>query len=226
MEAALEDVFQAIGRRAAVYAGEGRNPVRAVEDYRAAFRAAVDRFGRAAAEEGAKLEIRSLGADEQLLAEAQRIATTRMARYVEARMSDMRRTQRAVIGRALAAVEDGDAAARSAAVLEAMTGEAASARARRVARTATGVAFSSGSDASAYLAATSGRMVLEKEWASRRDGRERPAHHDADGQRVPMNRPFIVGGEELRYPRDPAGSAGNIINCRCFSLYRLRRPGR
>jgi hypothetical protein len=26
---------------------------------------------------------------------------------------------------------------------------------------------------------------------------------------------FMVGGEELRYPGDPKGSAGNIIFCLC-----------
>jgi hypothetical protein len=28
--------------------------------------------------------------------------------------------------------------------------------------------------------------------------------------------PFVVGGEELMYPRDPNGSAENTINCSCL----------
>jgi hypothetical protein len=27
--------------------------------------------------------------------------------------------------------------------------------------------------------------------------------------------PFDIGGEALMYPGDPAGSAGQVINCRC-----------
>lgn len=44
---------------------------------------------------------------------------------------------------------------------------------------------------------------------------ERPEHWAASGQEVPYDEPFIVGGEELMYPGDPAGSGWNIYNCRC-----------
>ncbi len=33
-----------------------------------------------------------------------------------------------------------------------------------------------------------------------------------------MGQPFIVGGEQLQYPGDPAGSAWNVISCRCTQL--------
>jgi hypothetical protein len=56
-----------------------------------------------------------------------------------------------------------------------------------------------------------------KEWVSRGDSRVRDAHIAADGQVVAVNMPFIVKGESLMYPGDPAGSASNIINCRCSS---------
>ena len=44
----------------------------------------------------------------------------------------------------------------------------------------------------------------------------RVAHILADGQVVAVEEPFIVGGEELMYPRDPKGSAANTINCSCL----------
>lgn len=47
----------------------------------------------------------------------------------------------------------------------------------------------------------------------------RPAHRAADGQTVALTAPFIVGDEALQYPGDPAGSAGNVINCRCTTSY-------
>lgn len=44
-------------------------------------------------------------------------------------------------------------------------------------------------------------------------------HIEASGQVVDVDKPFLVGVEELMYPRDPNGSAWNTINCHC-----LQRP--
>jgi len=64
--------------------------------------------------------------------------------------------------------------------------------------------------------------VQEHEWGGALDERERSAHAAAEGQRVPMDQPFLVMAEELRYPGDPNGSAANVINCRCFELFHTR----
>ena len=58
----------------------------------------------------------------------------------------------------------------------------------------------------------------KKEWLAAIDGRERPSHAAASGQRVDATQPFIVEGEELKYPKDPSASAKNRINCRCTIL--------
>lgn len=57
-----------------------------------------------------------------------------------------------------------------------------------------------------------------KRWVATDDERTRPWHVEADGQEVPLNEPFIVGGEELMYPGDENGSAENVINCRCTMI--------
>ena len=57
--------------------------------------------------------------------------------------------------------------------------------------------------------------TMVKEWVAVNDNRTRPAHRHANGQQVPLDQPFNVGGEELMYPGDSNGSASNIINCRC-----------
>lgn len=59
---------------------------------------------------------------------------------------------------------------------------------------------------------------LKKQW--RRSGKihSRIEHDLIDGQVRPVNEPFQVGGETLRYPRDPEGSAKNTINCGCKIL--------
>jgi hypothetical protein len=58
-----------------------------------------------------------------------------------------------------------------------------------------------------------------KEWVAIQDNRTRVTHSFASGQRVALEEFFVVGGEKLKYPGDPRGSAGNTINCRCASIY-------
>ena len=54
-----------------------------------------------------------------------------------------------------------------------------------------------------------------KRWVATEDGRTRDEHAEADGQEVPIDEPFVVGGEEMMYPGDISlgASAGNVINC-------------
>lgn len=59
-------------------------------------------------------------------------------------------------------------------------------------------------------------LDVYKTWLSMRDGAVRDAHDDADGQTVDAADPFDVDGEPLLYPKDPDGSPGNTINCRCL----------
>lgn len=68
-------------------------------------------------------------------------------------------------------------------------------------------------------AASQSGLTLTKEWVATNDGHTRVAHAEANGQVVPMNQPFNVGGEDLDYPGDPNGSAENVINCRCTQVY-------
>ncbi len=75
----------------------------------------------------------------------------------------------------------------------------------------------------ATLAGETLRGKIVKGWNGILDAKIRPAHAQADFtyalSPIPTVESFIVGGEPLKYPRDPAGSAGNIINCRCEAVY-------
>lgn len=53
--------------------------------------------------------------------------------------------------------------------------------------------------------------------------RTRPTHQDADGQRIPLEGVFDVGGFPLRFPLDPLGPPQETIQCRCTTV--LVRPG-
>ncbi len=84
-------------------------------------------------------------------------------------------------------------------------------RAETIARTETNSAASLGQQA----AWEQSGVVKGKEWIAALDERTREAHRQADGQQVPLDSRFVVGGEQLEYPGDPNGSAENVINCRC-----------
>jgi|TARA_R110000824_G_scaffold196949_2_gene380209 hypothetical protein len=63
-------------------------------------------------------------------------------------------------------------------------------------------------------------IKMRKWWITRGDSKVRPAHVAADGQEA-VDGYFSVGGELLRYPKDPNGSAANVINCRCSEIDEL-----
>ena len=94
-------------------------------------------------------------------------------------------------------------------------------RATRIARTEVTGAANYG----AVEGARSTGLGLEKQWLAAPDTRTRHAHRVAGGLEgppqlsVPLDAAFIVDGEALEYPGDPAGSPGNVINCRCATTF-------
>lgn len=72
----------------------------------------------------------------------------------------------------------------------------------------------------AGAALSAGILLVSRTWNAQFDNRTRLAHAAADGQQITgPNEYFNVGGERLSYPGDKSGSAGNVINCRCFLVY-------
>lgn len=59
---------------------------------------------------------------------------------------------------------------------------------------------------------------LKKQWQHGVSRMPRVSHLAAVGQIRDVDKPFAVGGEALMYPRDPAGSPGNTINCSCYTV--------
>lgn len=58
-----------------------------------------------------------------------------------------------------------------------------------------------------------------KQWVATVDTRTRETHAEADGQVVPLDEPFDIGGYPLDFPGDPAGPAEEVVNCRCTLIY-------
>jgi SPP1 gp7 family putative phage head morphogenesis protein len=89
--------------------------------------------------------------------------------------------------------------------------------ARMVARTEVISAANAGAFDQAKLAGED--APLYKQWLATMDRRTRPSHDAADGQVVPLNDAFSVGGATLLYPGDPAAPAAQVINCRCTIIF-------
>lgn len=94
-------------------------------------------------------------------------------------------------------------------------------QALRIARTETTFAMNSASE---MVDEVSG-LVMTKRWISRRDGRERKSHGEANGQVVLQNELFTVGGQKLKFPGDGSSgaTASNLVNCRCTRGYEPKR---
>jgi len=60
-------------------------------------------------------------------------------------------------------------------------------------------------------------VQMQKQW--RRSGKihSRISHDAADGQTVDVDKPFLIGGVRLMYPRDPAAPASETVNCGCWT---------
>jgi uncharacterized protein with gpF-like domain len=86
-------------------------------------------------------------------------------------------------------------------------------RVRRIVRTEMNRAINYGNE----LAANKFEYQTQKRWVAVHDNRTRHWHLSADGQTVDQTDAFVVGGEQMEFPGDPEASAGNTINCRCFS---------
>jgi HK97 family phage portal protein len=59
-----------------------------------------------------------------------------------------------------------------------------------------------------------GRKIT-KMWLSERDSKVRPEHVVLDGNSVPFDKPFKVGGFDIRFPGDPLAPAHLTMGCRC-----------
>jgi len=87
-------------------------------------------------------------------------------------------------------------------------------RARTIARTE--VVSASNAGAMAGARAIPELAPETKTWLATTDARTRPTHIEADGQTVPIDDMFNVGGAMMEYPGGP-GPAAEVINCRCVS---------
>jgi uncharacterized protein with gpF-like domain len=85
--------------------------------------------------------------------------------------------------------------------------------AKRDARTAV-----TGLDGIRSVAEMSRLGVASKMWVAHHDDRVRASHAEADGQVVPVDGHFSVGGYPMTHPGDRSAPPGETINCRCITV--------
>ncbi len=102
--------------------------------------------------------------------------------------------------------------------LQARVSEMNRASAVRAARTAV-TGAQNGGRMDSYKAARQKGIELQKEWISTLDGQTRHSHRRLDGEVVEYNEEFSNG---CRYPGDPRGKPGEIYNCRCTMVARVK----
>ena len=91
-------------------------------------------------------------------------------------------------------------------------------RSHVIAQTEVAAAFGYGRDKAMRKAG-----VKRKAWLTSGNDNVRESHREAGRDysvenAIPIDEPFIVGGHKLMYPGDPAGPAGEVVNCHCVEL--------
>lgn len=91
------------------------------------------------------------------------------------------------------------------------------ARAIRVARSETTGALNGGHAASREQLISEG-LLITVEWSAVLDGATREDHAALDGEQIPANEMFNLGGERCPYPGFYGLSPGQKVNCRCVVI--------
>ena len=117
-----------------------------------------------------------------------------------------------------AGLQAGESTAQLAARVRAEFNAIDDARSRVIASTETAAAYGAGR---AQAMAQAG--VQYKAWITSGNSNVRAAHFEAGfdyspDKAIPIDQPFIVGGERLMHPGDQDGSPSNTINCHCISI--------
>lgn len=105
--------------------------------------------------------------------------------------------------------------------LQARVSEMNRASAVRAARTAVTGAQNGGRMDSYHDAQKKG-IEMEKEWMATLDNRTRHEHAILDGQIQPVDKPFIVDGQEIMFPGDPKAKPALVYNCRCTMVAKVK----
>ena len=100
-------------------------------------------------------------------------------------------------------------------------GDKDSAAAVRNARTMMTSVQNAGRQAAAERATEKG-INISKVWVATLDMRTRHEHRLLDGQRQPIDKPFVVEGDEIMFPCDITAKPHLVYNCRCTYITQFK----
>jgi hypothetical protein len=151
-------------------------------------------------------------------------ATDWVASYAASRVVQIAETTRKTLRRITLGAIDTDVGYRVTArqIVDATGGEIGKRRALRIARTEVHGAVERGN----IEAIRATGYAYDKKWVAVEDKRTRPDHAEADGQQVPADGKFRVGGVLMDFPGDQTAPPRAVINCRCTVANVPRIPGR
>ena len=213
---AMSRKLSRIGRHAAILARQGKEPTMALAGFRREGQRLLAPRLAATADEGAATLTDTLGELETKDAESYIMERSAWAqRHAAAQVKRVDESLRTLIRRRVSRALDRNTPPRELAKqLEGLfTGKSAVARAERIARTELHNAAMVGQHGEALRLQRRTGQRFVKVWRSTRDPRTRASHRRADGQTVPLNEPFTVGGASLMHPGDSDGPAHEVINC-------------
>lgn len=143
-------------------------------------------------------------------------------RFIRARLNKLSGVPDEIHARIKASLEDGlnagDTMEQLAKRIRQQFNDIDEGRSRVIASTETSAAYGT-----ARAQAMEEAGVQWKAWLTSGNANVRAAHYEAGltyshDTPIPLDEPFIVGGESLMYPGDPSGSPRNTINCHCVQI--------
>lgn len=112
-------------------------------------------------------------------------------------------------------------------IAKAYSSKLSKANADRIAKQAAASAYNAGRNQSIQQMIEKGLITagdVTKRWRTMRDELVRHSHATMNGQKQPLNAPFISGnGNALMYPGDPSAPDDERYGCRCQAVYTIRK---
>lgn len=176
------------------------------------FLASMRKAGEVALDTSGKQLFEELGRDDPF-----KFPPEAVLEYARARENKLSNVPKETFDRIKASIEEGitagDTTAELADRVRSEFNEIDQGRARSIAVTETSAAYGAGRDEAMHQAG-----IGFKQWLTSGNDNVRAAHAAANEQIVPIDGFFEVGGEQLQFPGDPAGSPENVIQCHCVSI--------
>lgn len=176
------------------------------------------RAARQALQTGGENLLKEVGQDSPFT-----LAHNEVVNFISERENKLADTPKAIWDQVRGALEQGVASGASrddlAGMVKAAFNGVSDGRAKTIATTEANTAYSAGRDKAMKQSG-----IKWKRWLTSNNDNVRETHQEANGQVVPIDEPFMVGGEELMHPHDPNGSAKEVCNCHCVMIPEVNGP--